>query len=340
MRKCFVLAFCVLTLAACKKKPSDVDVESSCENVTYYYNDTIVALVTQVSTPSTDIIKIENGAQTTVASASGYEFWGPVISPDKQRFICFRSTKSGNTIKVDDYENAELWMFDIDGSNGHVITTKTAQGWRAMGMADWAPDGKHIVLAAEKNEPTDGNNPHWSIFLTDTTGMTAIKMNTRHGRFTHPRFANGNMNYITYSALPVGTTTGDRFRCEIFYAGVDGSYQLTGEYRITNDLMADYSPSWSPDNSMISFCKTTSMAERTAITLHTFSVSSGSVSTLINDNSFNENPYWCPTNGQIYYTNKSGAYCFSNIKRVEAGGTNNMSYYRISNADYYQINLK
>lgn len=340
MRKCFLLALGLLTLAACKKKPSDVNEVANCDNVTYYYNDSLVALVTEIRPNFTRIVKIENGAQTTVAETSGYEFWGPVISPDKQRFICFRSTSVGNTVKVDDYENAELWMFNIDGSNGHMITNKTAQGWKAMGMADWAPDGLHIVLAAEKIEPTDGSNPHWSIFLTDTTGAAGIKMNTRHGRFTYPRFANGNMNYITYCALPVGTTNGDRFKSEVFYAGVDGSYQLTGEYQITNDLMADYSPSFSPGNNNISFCKTTSMAPNTAITLHTFSISTGSVSTLLSDNSISENPYWCPTNGLIYYSNRSSISCYSNIRRIENGGTHNMDYYRITNSDYYQIHLK
>lgn len=341
MKKCFVFVVCALSLAACKKNSvAEVAEGVACKNTTYYTNDSLIALTTEARSTSTRIIKIEDGIISTVAAQAGYEFWGPVISPNKERFICFRSTSSGNPLKVNDYENAELWMFNIDGSNGHVITTKSAQSWRAMGMADWAADGNHIVLAAQKVEPLDAYNPHWSIFVTDTTGALATKMNTRISHFTHPHFANGTSTVITYSALPVGIVNGDNFKCEIFYGYVNASYQLTSEHMVTNDLMFDYSPSFSADNSKICYCKTTSMAEETALTLHKYDITSGFTSTLVNDNTINDNPYWCATNNQIYYTNRAGLACYANCKRMDVNGGNNVDYFRTSNAHYHTFSVK
>jgi Tol biopolymer transport system component len=340
IKKCFVFAVCALTLAACKKKPSDVTDEAACDNTTFYYSDSVtVALATEVRTYSTNVVKIEDGVKTIVANASGYEFWGPVISPDKQHFICFRSTVAGNTVSVNDYEHAELWMFNMDGSNGHMVLSKSGHGWTAMGMADWAPDNKHIILAAEQLEPLDSNNPHWSLFMTDTTGATITKMNTRMSHFTHPRFANGNINLITYSALPASMMSGSDYRCEIFYANVNASFQITSETMVTNDLMFDYAPSFSPDNSKLVFCKTTSMAANTAVTLNTYDISSGSSSIAVSDNTINDSPYWCPTNNFIYYIDKA-SYCFKDIRRADEVGGNKMDYFRTSSSNYYSINIK
>lgn len=341
MKKWIVFTCCVLFFTACKKKTNIDDKENeTCENTSYAINDTTIALITQLGSAATQIVKIENAVSTVVASQSFYEFWGASISPNKQKFICFRST-TGNPVKVYDYENAELWMFNIDGSNGHMILSRTGNGWRAMGMADWAPDNNHIVLAAEKNEPADANKPHWSIYVTDTTGATPIKMNSRLGRFTHPRFGNGNMNLITYSAWPSGLSgVINEYRSEIYYATVTSGFLLSGETRVTNDVQYDYSPSFSPDNLKITFCKTTSMAAGTAINIHTRNISTGTDNMVVSDNSVNENPYWCPTNGRIYFANKTATYCFGNCKRILENGTENAPVYRIMNRHFSHISIR
>lgn len=340
-RNCFVLALCVFALVACKKNnPLQPEPEITCNSVNFTGNDTAtVALMTEYSSQGTRIVKLQNGTASTVASASNYEFWGPAISPDKQKFICFRST-TGNTVKVNDYENAELWMFDMDGSNGHMILSRTANGWLAMGMADWAPDGIHIVLAAEKTDLSDGKK-HWNIYLTDTSGSTPVKMNTRVGRFTHPRFANGNMNLITYSAWPDGLSgIINEFRSEIYYATVNSSFQLTAEVQVTNDMYYDYAPVFSPDNSKICFAKTLSTVNLNGgSALYLYPIS-GSTSKLSTENEIDDNPYWCTVNGKIYCTSQTTAGCLNHVYGINLSTGINGVYFRQLNKHYYHISIK
>ncbi|HYG52110.1 MAG TPA: hypothetical protein VD905_14460 [Flavobacteriales bacterium] len=329
----------IIFLFGCKKdKPAPLDENATCAGYTTIIPDSLTALITQTSSSTNAVIvRIENAQDTVLVSQTGYDFWSPSISPDKSKFICFRSAGT-NALKVDDYEDAELWMFNIDGSNGHMITACSLQGLSAMGMAKWAPDGLHLVFAGEKME-TDGNL-HWNIYLTDTLGTSAVKMNTRLGSFKYPCFANGDMTKITYQAWEIGVTVaGSVFDTELFYATVNGSYQLATEQQLTNNNQVEYAPAFSPDNINIVYAQTTSTEPNTAVTLWTANHAASTTAELLNNNNVNENPVWCTTNNKIYFTNLTSSWCLRHVNRIESSG-GNQPVYRLHNKQFYQFDIK
>ncbi len=328
-----------LFLTACKKdKVVELEENPTCNNITLTINDTLIALIAFQSSSIVAIKKIQNGVSDTIAAQTGFEFWGPAISPDRSKFICFRSL-TGNAVGVDDFSTAEMWLFNIDGSNGHAITTLTAQGLNGMGMAKWAPDGLHIVFSGEKNE-TDGNL-HWNIYLTDTLGTLGTKMNTRLGSFKYPAFANGDMSQLVYQAWIVGVVnSGGAYDTELHLADVNGVFLFSSEGRLTNNGQIESSPSFSPDNSSIVYAQTTSLASNTAIELHTLLMSSGSTSILLSNNSINQNSVWCPVNNKIYFSNKVGAVCFGHGMRIDPSGANSETPYKCMNQNFLQFDIK
>ena len=336
----FLLTLISITIfSSCKKKQAaEIDPGTNCLNITQTINDSLLVLLTTQNAAGYTIIKTQYGTSTTVASQTGFEFWSPSISPDKTKFICFRSPTS-NSVDFNDFGAAELWLFNVDGSNGHLLTTLTSQSLTGMGMGKWAPDGLHIVFAGEKNE-TDGNL-HWNIYLTDTLGTLATKMNTRLGDFKDPCFANGDMTKLVYEAWNVGITlAGSVYDTEVHVATVNGSYQFTSESKITNNNYLEHSPSFSSDNISISYSQNTSLAANTAIEIYTAVVSSGTTTKILSNNNINENPVWCPTNNKIYFLNKTGSACFETGNRINPDGTSNAITYQLMNASYLQLDLK
>lgn len=326
--------------SSCEKEVVVINENEPCKNLDLFVNDSIIALVTQqrISDSKPEIVKFENGIKTVVASESGAEFWGVSISPDRQKFICFKSP-TGNSVGFEDFENADLWLFNIDGSNGHKITGRSEQGLRSMGMASWAPDGNHIVFSGEKLE-TDGNF-HWNIYLTDSSGIMATRMNTRLGHFVYPRFTKNSMNYLTYSAWPVGITlSGGNFKCEIHYAGVDAFYQLMTEYQITTNVQYETSPDFSADDNSIVYTQTTSTAPNTIVNLHKYNISSGSTSSLLENSSINTYSVWCKLNNRIYYISKSSSHCHQKTGRIEESGSTIETPYQLLNTNLLQIDVK
>jgi Tol biopolymer transport system component len=329
----------LLFMESCKKdQQAELEENPTCNNTTLTINDTLIALITFQSSSTVGIHKIQNGVSDTIASQIGFEFWGPSISPDRSKFICFRST-TANSIDVDDYSTAEMWLFNIDGSNGHAITTLTAQALTGMGMAKWAPDGFHIVFSGEKLE-TDGNL-HWNAYLTDTLGTLGIKMNSRLGSFKYPAFPNGDMTRIVYQAWVVGVVNaGGANDTELHLADLNGAFQFTAEEKLTNNNQYETSPSYSMDNSAIVYAQTTSLAANTAIELHTLLMSSGATNTLLSNNTICQNPVWCNTNNKIYFSNKAGSACFGHGMRLEANGMNLETPYKKMNQHFLQIDVK
>jgi Tol biopolymer transport system component len=337
MKRILFLLIPVFIFGCQKSKPVPLDEGGTCNNTTSIIPDSLTALITQVSTGvDAQIIRVQNSHDTILVAQTGYDFWSPSISPDKTKFICFRSSGS-NAVQIDDYTTAEMWLFNIDGTNGHMITKNSLQGLNSMGMAKWAPDGLHIVFAGEKME-TDGHN-HWNIYLTDTNGIAGTKMNTRLGSFKYPAFANGDMTKITYQAWIVGVTeSGSTFDTELFYANVDGSYQLTGEQRLTNNGQVEYAPTFSPDNVTIIYSQTTSNQPNTAVTLCTVIYSSSTTAEILNNHHINENAVWCTTNNKIYYSNVTSSWCIHHVNRIDAGVE--QPVYRLMNKQLYSFDIK
>ena len=96
--------------------------------------------------------------------------WWVRISPNRQTLLWYKSpinVSSDN--EFNNYEQAALWMANIDGSNPHKVIDLNDHGWSAQGVADWSPSGTQLVMAAKT-----GNT--WQIYLTDSGGKNPVKI--------------------------------------------------------------------------------------------------------------------------------------------------------------------
>jgi hypothetical protein len=88
-------------------------------------------------------------------NTSEEELWAR-LSPDRRRMVFYRSPtgKTGETCR---YSMQELWIANVDGtgvrrifSNEQKLELAAELGWPTegtlQGHADWAPDGKHVVM--------------------------------------------------------------------------------------------------------------------------------------------------------------------------------------------------
>lgn len=94
------------------------------------------------------LYKLEDGIQSLIFDDSRYDYWWAKVSPDKSKLLVYRSPENPDK-NHDDYQNAELVIANIDGSDAQVIIEKNKFGWNAHGLARWNADETKILMAAE-----------------------------------------------------------------------------------------------------------------------------------------------------------------------------------------------
>jgi len=163
--------------------------------------------------------------------------WWVRVSPNKQTILWYKSPLNvSSNNEFNNYEEAELWMANIDGSNPQKVIDLTDYNWSAQGVADWSPDGSELVMAA-KEQNTFG------IFITDKNGQNPVRISQET-----------NVDYADPSWSPDGQKiVFSKFvgiNLEIHIMNRDG----TNEIQLTDDDdLQNYDPYWSPDGKEIAF---------------------------------------------------------------------------------------
>lgn len=308
------IIFAVALLAGCKGSlPDNETVLLSTVTDTLYYSSSEKG-------PFQVFAKKGDGLTQVIADGA-YDYWWVRISPDRQHFICYKSGID-NFFRENDYTNAELWMFNIDGTNGKKLIDKGQFNWRAQGYAAWHPDGKHIVVAAEVKDPDDDDNYRWHLFLTDTASTTPVKLSTRVGLFANPTVSPAG-NKIAYTAFADGVTTGSVFKQEIFTADLDVvAGTLTNEEQITTDVWWDQEPVWSPDGSTLAFStavNATNLFEN--INLRKYSFATQDITVLRADGGAYIVPSWSKDGAYMYLQYRANGQRPFSLARINADGT-------------------
>jgi TolB protein len=174
-----------------------------------------------------------------ITSNPALSTWAPRISPDGRSFIAYRAPRS---FAHDPYR-AELWKFNIDGSDGRPIVRNMAFAWAAQADASWSPDGLKLVMAALS--PAD---QRWHLFITDAEGRGAKRVSQGARLYAAPTFSPDGKK-IAYVAYPEGYAGVDARRLELFISDLDGD----NERRLTYDNVRDHHPVFSPDGRLIAF---------------------------------------------------------------------------------------
>lgn len=276
--------------------------------------------------------KTANGF-TRLINDDNYDYWWVRISPNGKKFLCYRSTNS-NFFKENDYNNAELWMYNIDGSNGKLLMAKNANNWRSQGYATWMPNGKNIVMSAEVKDADDNNNYRWHLFVIDTLGATPHKISNRVGLFSNPEMgANGK---IVYSAFPFGEESGSVFNQEIFIATLDTiNWVLQNEKQLTNDVYWDREAALSPDGSSIVFSSATSQAnlfEGINLRKITFGADT-TVATIASGKAAYDCPAWSNNGAYLYIQYRQSQQMPYSIARINTDGSGLTEVIRNESAD-------
>ena len=172
----------LIIISACTKNQPPAEPPPG-NTVIYYDKNSSTQVVSQ-------IFKYDGIIETNLTNDLTYNYWWVRVSADKTKFLCYRSPKVNNNYldnKSNDYANADLMVFNIDGTNPRVIIQKGKYGWSEQGVAKFSPDGTKILMAALCVDPASGNNDlHWRLIVTDVNGNNPKIISTRNSLFADP----------------------------------------------------------------------------------------------------------------------------------------------------------
>jgi Tol biopolymer transport system component len=160
----------------------------------------------------------------------------PDWSPDGSRFA-FTSDREGNL---------EIWQIEVDGTDP-IQLTSTAPPARNIQPA-WSPDGSKIAFVS-----TQAGNGQ-DLWVMDADGSNPVNLTTvpdYNTNYWHPTWSpDGSKLAFTKSSRTLnGETWVDQN--DIWMSNADGS----GAVNLTDSPESEYTPSFSPDGSQLSFVR-------------------------------------------------------------------------------------
>ncbi len=241
-----------------------------------------------------ELYKLQNGVETVLLSDPNYDFWWPKVSPDKSRILVYRS--SVNPAKNhDDYQNAELLVLNIDGSDPQVLIPKNAHDWLAQGVCRWNEDGTKIVMCAIVNTPT---GEQWRLITTDNLGQNP-KVLSDHWAIDCNLSPDNNS--IVFMGFKDNELSFDLTKLELQKADYDKQENTVGTIvSLTDNNSRDHDPAFSPDNTKIVFSG--GNAQYTDVDLLLYDLQTNQESVLLNDNNANGGSMcWSPDGKYVYF---------------------------------------
>lgn len=178
-----------------------------------------------------------DGNETPIIVDPDNHDWWIRVSPNKQTILWYKSPINvSSNDEFNNYDEAELWMANSDGTNPQKVIDLADNNWTAQGVADWSPDGMEIVMAGKGQD-------NWGIYITDMEGKNPVKISQ-----------DTNVDYADPSWSPDGEKiVFSKFvglNLEIHVMDKSGA----NEVQLTNDDdYQNYDAYWSPDGKEIAF---------------------------------------------------------------------------------------
>ena len=241
-----------------------------------------------------ELYKLDNGVETSILSNPEYVYWWPKVSPDKSKLLVYRSLADPSK-NHDNYQNAELVLSNIDGSNPTVLIDKDKFGWRAQGVCRWNKDGTKILMGAEIE--TNGSY-QWRVVLTDDEGENPKVLSDYWA--IDCNFSPDD-SYIYFMGFIENKLTTDLTKLELLRGQYDAlNDTLTNIRAFTSNNSRDHDPDVSPDNTKIVFSAGNS--DYTDVDLVLYDIPTMAESILLNDNNANGGSMcWSQDGKSIYF---------------------------------------
>lgn len=248
-----------------------------------------------------------------------FHFWWPRCQPNGDRMICFKGPL------MNGLSTSTLWRFKKDGSEGEQLIDPSEYGWFGMTSANYSPDGRWIILAAEVMDSLVGDE-RWHLFVCDSLGDNPKRITPWGRMYYDPSFSKSTPLGIIYSAWPEGTlepfTYNIRWSLEVHTAKIDTSvWQIEEEVRLTDDDVLNSTPMQTSNGQRIVFSfvedqinPSTKTNIRSVWTNGTENVE------LLRDGRANYNPCWTPDDQNIVFQRgEFGLYSLYAIRSTGGG---------------------
>lgn len=227
----------------------------------------------------------DGGGVHQLTSTPDQDSWWGRISPDRSRILFYR-TPAGTYDK--DYTRTSLWVMNADGSGVTELRPEAADGWALQGHAEWAPDGRSLVMFGGKR-----SNPQ--IWVTDARGRTPRAVTERGGTNVDPSWSPDGRTVVFVgcpSALcrPVSQ--------ELYTVPAGGGTPR----RLTEDSIRDNDPYYSPDGARIAWLSQTSDKGPAGVWNIRIAAADGSgVRQVTADEQVNSRPQWSADGGLLFF---------------------------------------
>ena len=241
-----------------------------------------------------ELSRLQQGESQLLLSNHAYDYWWPKVSSDKSQFLVYRS--AANPAKNhDNYENADLMLFDMDGNNPRMLISKGDYAWSAQGVARWNKDASKILMATQQ---TVGASTQWRLVMTDAQGKNP--KNLSEWWIIDPNFSPDNQS-IVFIAFPDNALSLDLTQLELHRADYDASNNsISNITRLSNNNTRDHDPSYSPDGSQIVF--SAGNASYTNVDIVVYDVATDTESIIVNDSAANGGSMdWSNNGNRIYF---------------------------------------
>ena len=281
------LTFLLLTLTSCGGSSDDelhTDPPSSSDILLYSSNPN----------GYNELSRLQDDVSQVLLSNPAYDYWWPKVAPDKSGFLVYRSPV--NPAKNhDDYDNADLLLFDMDGNNPRTLISKGDYGWLGQGVSRWNKDGSKILMGTQQ---PFGASSQWRMVITDTLGKNP--KNLSDWWIIDPNFSPDNSS-IVFMAFPNNVLSFDLSQLELHRADYNSaSVSISNITRLTNNSTRDHDPSYSPDGSQIVF--SAGNAAYSNVDIVVFDVAAATETVVVDDTAANGGSMdWSNDGESIYF---------------------------------------